>query len=125
VAYVVSDMLINYLYGLPLLSDYTLLNCLCFAIIVSLGIIIKKINFLNILLIIIVPVAIHWLIMDLPWVVDYPKTIAGYGASLAAAIPFEKNMLLGDVLFGALLFGGFELIQNKYTIVRVNKKLAV
>lgn len=77
------------------------------------------------LVIICLPVLIHWLIMDLPWVTNYPKTIAGYIASLTAAIPFEKNMLYGDIIFGIILFGGFEMAKNRYTILRANKELAV
>ena len=63
--------------------------------------------------------------MDLPWVVDYPKTFAGYEAALIAAIPFEKNLFLGDIVFGFILFGGFEFAKNQYIVLRKNKKLAV
>ena len=124
----ISDILINYLYNLPLISDYTAWNCICFALVVLVGSFIKKLNFATGMIVVLAPVLIHWLIMDMPWIQQvsiYPRTFAGYATSLAAAIPFEKNMLLGDILFGALLFGGFELIQNKYTIIRANKKLAV
>ena len=125
---VASDILINYLYNQPLISEYTLWNFVCFALIILVGTLIKKVNFATAIIIVIAPVLIHWLIMDMPWLHElsiYPKTFAGYVTSLTAAIPFEKNMLLGDVLFGALLFGGFELIQNRYTLVRDNKKLAI
>jgi len=44
---------------------------------------------------------------------------------LIAAIPFERNMFLGDIVFGIILFGGFELAKNKYTILKPNKKLAL
>jgi hypothetical protein len=74
-----------------------------------------------------VSVCIHWLIMDLPWLFGalYPHTLAGYGQSLAAAIPFEKNMVLGDMLFGLILFGGFELAKRRYTSLRSQRELAV
>jgi len=70
---------------------------------------------------------VHWLIIDLPWLYGtyYAHTLAGYGQSLVAAIPFEKNMVLGDAVFGAILFGGFEIIQSKYTLLRSKKQLAV
>lgn len=125
ITFVISDILINQLYGLPLISSYTLWYCLCFGLVVFMGTLIKKINIANMLVIICLPVLLHWLVMDLPWVTNYPKTVAGYLASLTAAIPFEKNMLYGDIIFGIILFGGFEMAKNRYTILRSNKELAV
>jgi len=130
-SFVVSDIIIDYLRTSQwtLWSNDTTWYCLCFLLIVFVGTFIKKINVTSVLLVLLAPVAIHWLIMDLPWIYSsaglYPKTLAGYGASLMAAIPFEKNMLYGDIVFGAILFGGFEFVQSKYTILRSNKKLAV
>jgi len=40
-------------------------------------------------------------------------------------LPFEKSLLLGNLIFGALLFGGFELAKRKYTVLQTNKQLAV
>jgi hypothetical protein len=72
-------------------------------------------------------VAIHWLIIDLPWLYGtlYPHNLTGYAQSLVAAIPFESNMVLGDLVFCTLLFGGFELAKRKYTVLRGQKELAV
>lgn len=126
-----SDVMINHLYTShwTFFSSDTFWNCVCFALIVSVGSLIKKVNFISVIAIVFAPVLIHWLIMDMPWINNadglYPKTIAGYIASLTAALPFEKNMLFGDVVFGALLFGGFELIQNRYAILRTKKQLSV
>jgi hypothetical protein len=122
-----SDVIINHSYTAhwSLWSSYTFWNCLCFAIVVLIGTLIKKINIATGLLIILAPVLVHWLVMDLPWVTFYPNTITGYGQSLIAAIPFEKNMLLGDIVFGFILFGGFELAKSKYTALRSQKKLAI
>jgi hypothetical protein len=127
----VSDVIINHSYTgqWSLWSSYTFWNCVCFSVIVFVGSTIKRINLLSSVIIILAPVLIHWLIMDLPWVNDanglYPKTLAGYGAALVAAIPFEMNMLLGDIVFGALLFGSFELAKSKYTVLRPNRELAL
>jgi hypothetical protein len=126
-----SDVVINHLYTSQwtFFNSDTFWNCVCFALIVLVGSLLKKVNFVNVILIIFAPVLIHWLIMDMPWINSagglYPKTIAGYIASLTAALPFEKNMLFGDVVFGAILLGGFEIIQSRYTILRSKKQLAV
>lgn len=125
-----SDVLINYLYTskITLPSSYTLWNCVCFAIVIFIGSLIKKINLATGLVVLFAPVLVHWLIMDLPWIAEtnlYPKTMAGYVASLTAAVPFEANMLFGDIVFGALLFGGFELAKQKYSDLRPQRALAL
>jgi len=124
-----SDILINYLYTSKWVLFYSgaLWIYLCFALMVFIGSLIKKVNVLNVFLGSLAGVAIHWLIMDLPWLYGtlYPHTLQGYGMSLAAALPFEKNMVLGDVVFGLILFGSFELAKNKYAILRSQKELAV
>ena len=128
---VFSDAVINYLYSSTFVTSFadTFWNCVCFSLIIFVGSLIKKINIGTSLVILFAPVLIHWLIMDMPWINDamglYPKTLAGYGDSLVAAIPFEKNMLLGDIAFGFILFGGFELAKTKYTILRPAHKLAL
>lgn len=101
----------------------------CFALMVLIGTFIKNVNVLNVFLAAVGSVAVHWLIMDLPWIYSapqlYPNTLSGYGQSLIAAIPFEKNMILGDALYGLILFGGFELAKSKYLSLRGKTGLAV
>jgi len=55
----------------------------------------------------------------------YPHNLNGYGQSLVAAIPFERNMVLGDIVFCAILFGGFELAKSKYSALRSKGELAL
>ena len=124
-----SDMLLIYLRT----SDFVLWSSsypwvyLSFALMVFFGSFIKKANVINVALASFTGVCIHWLLTDLPWVYGtyYPHTLAGYGQSLLAAIPFEKNMVLGDIVFCTILFGGFELAKSKYGILRSKKELAV
>ncbi len=126
-----SDVLINYLYTSKwFLWDGSSFGVyLAFAIIVFVGSLIKKANVANVGIASLAAVVIHWLITDMPWLNGtgslYPHTLAGYGQSLVAAIPFERNMLLGDIVFCAILFGGFELAKSKYSILRGKKELAV
>jgi hypothetical protein len=42
----------------------------------------------------------------------YPKTLAGLAACYVAALPFFQNSLAGDLVFTALLFGGFALAER-------------
>lgn len=51
-----------------------------------------------------------------PW---YPKTAEGLVASYVAAIPFFRNMLIGDVIYTTLLFGGFWLLERRFLALRV------
>ena len=43
----------------------------------------------------------------------YPMNAAGLIACYTAAIPFAQATLMGNLVFGALLFGGYYLLQNK------------
>ncbi len=127
----VSDVIINHSYTShwSLWSSDTFWNCVCFSIIVFVGSRIKKLNLVNSVIILLAPVTIHWLIMDLPWINGaaslYPYSVLGYWEALVAALPFERNMLLGDAAFGLVLFGGFELAKSKYTALRTNHELAL
>jgi hypothetical protein len=124
-----SDLLINYLYTSKWVLWYSgsFWVYLTFVIMVFIGSFIKKADMVNVALSSLASVGVHWLIIDLPWMYGtlYPHTLAGYGQSLIAAIPFEKNMILGDLVFCTILFGGFELAKRKYTFLRAKKELAV
>jgi len=54
------------------------------------------------------------------WVFDalYPKTVEGLIACYVAAIPFFQNTLLGDLLYTAVLFGGFALLERQIPKLR-------
>ncbi len=52
------------------------------------------------------------------WGSMYPKTSEGLLACYAAAIPFFRNTLTGDVLYSAALFGGFALLERWWPAVR-------
>ena len=54
------------------------------------------------------------------WTIDslYPKTTAGLVDCYVAGIPFFRNMLLGDLLYSALLFGALALAENRFVRLR-------
>ncbi len=124
-----SDIFINYLYTSKLILWYSgaVWVYLPFLIMVFIGGFIKKVNVVNVGVASLISVCMHWLISDLPWFYGtrYSHDLTGYVQSLSAAILFERNMILADVVFCAILFGGFELAKSKYTVLRTNRELAV
>ncbi len=54
------------------------------------------------------------------WEIDnlYPKTAAGLVDCYVAAVPFFRNMLLGDLLYSALLFGALAFAENRFVRLR-------
>lgn len=48
----------------------------------------------------------------------YPRTLEGLIACYIAAIPFFNNMLLGNAVYAAVLFGGFALAERRFAAVR-------
>jgi hypothetical protein len=127
IALFVSDIFLNRLYSghWEILDNSSILVYAFFIIVVFMGTVIKKATVLNVFAASLIAVVLHWLITDLPLGNLYPHTFAGYGQSLVAAIPFERNMLFGDVVFCAILFGGFELAKNRYTFLRSSNELAI
>ncbi|WP_345952054.1 MULTISPECIES: DUF6580 family putative transport protein [unclassified Mucilaginibacter] len=126
-----TDIFINYLYTSKLIIWYgnsALWLYGSLIIMIFIGSLIKKVNVTNVLLASLASVAIHWLLTDIePWLYSsyYDKGLLGYGESLLMALPFERNMLLADAIFGAILFGGFELIKAKFGAAKYGKQLSV
>ncbi len=48
----------------------------------------------------------------------YPATLEGLLACYIAAIPFFRTMLFANALFTALMFGGFEMAQRRFPVLR-------
>ena len=44
----------------------------------------------------------------------YPHNLSGVLASYIAGLPFLKNMLIGDLIYGTLLFGAFNLLSQRF-----------
>jgi hypothetical protein len=54
----------------------------------------------------------------------YPHTLAGLETCYVAAIPFFRNSLEGDALYSLILFGGFALLERRFSALRVDAPLA-
>jgi hypothetical protein len=52
----------------------------------------------------------------------YPKTFPGLIACYVAAIPFFRNMVVGDLIYTAALFGGFRLLESHVAALREQRK---
>ncbi len=48
----------------------------------------------------------------------YPKTSTGLLQCYTAALPFMRNMLISNLLYTALLFGGLALAERRFTRLR-------
>ena len=53
------------------------------------------------------------------WAFDglYPMTLAGLATCYIAAIPFFQNWLVSTLLYSAVLFGGFALLEGKLPVL--------
>jgi len=80
---------------------------------------IKKVTVANVTISAIVCTFIHWIGTSPACILFegsmYPRTFNGWITSLIAAIPYEWNMLVSTLFFSTVLFGGFELLQRRYT----------
>jgi hypothetical protein len=121
----VSDLLINYFqYNHAGLYSGWLVVYISFAVMVFIGTMIKKVNVANVFLAAVVAVVAHWLLTDMTFGSKlYAPGLTGYVQSLTAAIPFELKMICGNIVFCAILFGGFELAKSKYTALQTNNEL--
>jgi len=118
-----SDLLINYLYFHKFVWFYgsAVWVYISFAVMVFMGTRIRKINAANVAIASLAAVVVHWLLTDIdPWLYGnlYAKSSIGYFQSLFAAVPFERSLLLGNFVYGFVLFGGFELAKSKFPVLQ-------
>ncbi len=99
-----------------------------FAIMVLLGeVIIKKVSWKSVLLGSLAAAFAHFVFSNFGvWLkggidpvsgMPYTKDLSGLLSCYVAAIPYFRNLLMGNVIFGTLLFGGFELAKNRYAVL--------
>jgi len=54
----------------------------------------------------------------------YARDLSGVLSCYVAAIPYFRNLLMGNIIFGTLLFGGFEVAKSKFTVLNPTLKKA-
>jgi hypothetical protein len=85
-------------------------------------VLLKKVTVGNLLLSTLAIVFIHWIVSDFgSWYHNplFTQDLAGFWACLVKAIPFEIRFLEGTVIYGALLFGAFEILKAKYPVLKL------
>ena len=113
--------------GIVIFSEYMIWNTIAIIAIVLFGrLFLKKMNLLNGVFGILGATAIFWIISNIgAWLSSglFPLTFAGMMENFAFALPFLKNSLLGNLVFGLILFGSFELFARTFPqLVAVKKK---
>lgn len=100
-----------------------------FAVMVLMGHFIKKVSFTSVVIAAVSAALAHWMITDFGvWLgggLDittgrpYTRDLQGFIQCYVLAIPFMKNMLVGNLLYGSVLFGGFEYLQKRYPVLQL------
>jgi hypothetical protein len=86
--------------------------------------ILKRFSVGSYLLSVLVCVLIHWLVTDFGvWINSkiYAQNLSGFISCLANAIPFEWRFMAGTLVYGIILFGLFEWMQKRYSILLISK----
>ena len=124
VALWLSDVLINKMYyfdGWMLYYSGAYWVYGSFALMVIVGQFIKKVSVVNVALGGISAALVHWLVTDFGvWIGDtmYTKDLNGFLQCYYLALPFLRNMLIGNLVFCGVLFGTFEWMQKRYPALR-------
>lgn len=102
-----------------------------FALMVTIGSLMKKVNVINIIVASLIASGVHLILTDLGvWLSGscivngqpYTKDFSGLMNCYYQALPYMGNMLIGNLVFGAILFGGFELAQRKYPALQISQQ---
>ena len=87
--------------------------------------ILKEVTIPRVIIATIVATLIHWLVSDIgACVVENKLSLAFYINRLVTAIPYELRFLGGTAIYSAIMFGVFELVQRKYTSLRLTTERA-
>ncbi|MFN2457818.1 MAG: DUF6580 family putative transport protein [Chitinophagaceae bacterium] len=122
-----SDILYQLLYlsglsEIPGFYEGQVLNYILFGSLVSLGFLIKRINWLNVVAVSVLAPTVYFLISNFSvWIGGggyfRPKTWEGLMMSFNDGLPFYRNSLIATLIFSAILFGSYYLLI-RYTLNR-------
>ncbi len=122
----ISDLFLNYFvyyHAWRWFYDGFAYTYASFALMVVIGRFIKTVNIRSVLLAGLSSALLHWIITDFGVWLDgriYPMDSAGLIACYVAALPYLQNMLIGNLVFGAIMFGTFESLQKRHPQLQLN-----
>lgn len=112
-AMAISDLFIG--------NGFSLLVYTGFIAMVACGFLIRnKVNVTNVVLASFISASVFFLITNFAFfypVTLYPHNISGILTSYAAGLPFFRNMLIGNMVFSAVLFSSFYLLSRRYPML--------
>lgn len=129
-AFLLGDVIINtFIYGGVFGSP---IIYLIFTLIVVVGMLMmRKVNVANIFSTSLVSTLIFWMIADFAvWArggrdirtnLPLSRDFEGLLQSYTQGFPFVINFFLGTLIYSAIMFGTFELIRRKYSLLTVSK----
>ncbi len=85
----------------------------------------KKINVTNTAFAMLVSSVLFFLLTNFgAWLTSglYAKTAAGLMQAYVAGLPFFQNSLLGNMVFAAVIFGGYYLLKNNVSVLKASYK---
>jgi hypothetical protein len=106
--------------GMVFFADYMIWGYASFILAVVIGhFFIKKMSVQNVLLGAVGFTLVFFIVSNFgAWLTypTYPKTFSGLMACYAAGLPFIKSSLAGNVFYSSILFGGYYLFSQNYTL---------
>ena len=112
-AMAISDIVIG--------NGFSLLVYLGFAAMVACGFLVRsKVNVTNVVLASFISASVFFLITNFAFFYPatlYPHNFSGILTSYAAGLPFFRNMLIGNMVFSAVLFSSFYLLSKRYPVL--------
>lgn len=99
-----------------------------FALMVVMGQLIKKVTLMKVLVAGVSAAMMHWLVTDFGvWIsgidvttgLPFTRDLSGFVKCLYLALPFFRNMAIGNLVFCGVLFGSFEWLQRRYPVFQI------
>ena len=112
-AMAISDIVIG--------NGFSLLVYLGFTAMVACGFLVRsKVTVTNVVLASFISASVFFLITNFAFFYPatlYPHNFSGILTSYAAGLPFFRNMLIGNMVFSAVLFSSFYLLSKRYPVL--------
>ena len=112
-AMAISDIVIG--------NGFSLLVYLGFTAMVACGFLVRsKVTVTNVVLASFISASVIFLITNFAFFYPatlYPHNFSGILTSYAAGLPFFRNMLIGNMVFSAVLFSSFYLLSKRYPVL--------